>query len=247
MLTKFKEIYDLALYKLKEVTFDKDHAWHRALVALYCSIVEYSETTIFLIDNNRIVGVPHIIRSLLEAHVDLLNLASDQKYGYFMEANYKYEWLKLLKEAQKRKNPTLVDLYLNPSIDIDKEVKKVESMLQEYKDNGARPLNQFQKFEKAGLEGSYRSIYNLLCSESHNNLRALIHRHISINEKTNRFEVVIFENWTLSSYESYIMHGLTLLSDSSYIFHSALESGLEIHFDSEKFLKEYFSLRSDKK
>ena len=52
-----------------------------------------------------------------------------------------------------------------------------------------------QKFKKAGMEKEYRSIYNMLCSDSHNNLRSLIDRHVE-REETD-FSIVFYKAYTL--------------------------------------------------
>nr|CAD6630539.1 hypothetical protein RFYW14_04286 [Pseudorhizobium flavum] len=53
-------------------------------------------------------------------------------------------------------------------------------------------LTDFEKFQMASMEHEYRSIYNSLCNERHNNLRALTSRHFRKN-KDGSLDMVIFD------------------------------------------------------
>jgi hypothetical protein len=84
-----------------KIKFDKDHALHLNLIALYGSILELTGSSILLICNKLITGVPVLLRAILEAHVDLINLNNDPNYGYDLKFSFLKEWLKILDEAKK--------------------------------------------------------------------------------------------------------------------------------------------------
>ena len=56
------------------------------------------------------IAIHHILRTMLEAQVDLENLCRDQGYADNVQANYLHEWLRVLKEAGKESNPYLQGL-----------------------------------------------------------------------------------------------------------------------------------------
>ena len=95
METYNNEIKD-AQNHMEFLKFDKQHLWHRNLIALYLSLIEYSDSLIFLVENKKSIAVPVVFRSLLETYVDFKNLSEDKTYGYHMEANYAYNWLNFL-------------------------------------------------------------------------------------------------------------------------------------------------------
>ena len=89
------------------IKFDRSHAWHRTLVCMYCSIVEYSDTLLVLRKEEKFVSIPLVVRALLEGFVDLKNLCGSPEYGNNIQANYLDEWLRITKEAGKLENPYL--------------------------------------------------------------------------------------------------------------------------------------------
>jgi hypothetical protein len=56
-----KELID-AIKHTDHLRFDKKHSWHRNLIALYCCLVEYSESLIFLIENEKNISIPMVNR-----------------------------------------------------------------------------------------------------------------------------------------------------------------------------------------
>ena len=79
-----------------------------------------------------------------------------------------------------------------------------------------------QKFQRAGMEKEYRSIYNSLCSDAHNNLRALIDRHVELKDED--FEVVFYKAYTPEDSAHYIGMAAELLVRASEKVHSFFKS-----------------------
>ncbi|WP_256444419.1 DUF5677 domain-containing protein [Aestuariibacter sp. A3R04] len=216
------------LDNFRHLKFDKKHAWHLTLVTLYCSIVEYSDTILKLNKEDKSIGLPLIARGLLEAYVDLKNLSEDKAYGYNLEVNYLAEWLKVAKEAGTLKNPFLKDI--GEAKEFGEQVEEWESELVKMKENGANKLNQFQKFDLAGMTDEYRSIYNFLCAHSHNNKRSLFERFFVLNEDKTDFKLEMFRESETGENQEYLDIGEEYLMLSSQIIHRVLETGLESEF-----------------
>jgi len=219
-----REIKDAIIYA-KELKFDKTHPWHHNLVALYCAIIEYSDSLVFLIDNEKGIAVPVIFRGLLEAYVDFKNLAEQRTYGYFMEASYTKEWLKILNEENLAENAYLADIAADPGL--VEEIQKHRDKLGELKEKGYSPLSHFQKFEKAEMLEEYRSVYNFVCSYSHNNIRSLVDRFLIINEAEKDFQMALFRDQEPKEFEQYIQTGRHLIRNCSHNIHAILETGHE--------------------
>lgn len=79
-----------------------------------------------------------------------------------------------------------------------------------------------QKFQRAGMEKEYRSVYNSLCSHAHNNLRSLIDRHVELKEED--FEVVFYKAYTLEGSAHYIGMAAELMVRASEKVHSFFDS-----------------------
>lgn len=217
-----KEIQDAITYAA-DLRFDKKHPWHRNLIALYLSIIEYSDTLVHLVDNEKTIAIPLVFRGLLEAFVDFKNLAEDKAYGYHMEASYLKEWLKVIEEASKNKNAFLDSL--SKEKDLPAKIQEHENELAKLKGIGFQPLNQYEKFDKADMVNEYRSIYNFVCSHSHNNIRALIDRFFVINKEQTNFTITLFREQEEGEFDRYCTTGKLYLRNASYNIHAILETG----------------------
>lgn len=214
-----KTCHDKTMDASKALRFDKSHPWHINLVALHCSIIELVGCMVTLLNVNCNSGVPSIFRTLLETYVEFKNLLDDRCYVYHMEATYRYQWLKLLREAKKG-NPHLSEIA--NALNLDEEIQTNEEKLNKLKIKKYSPLTVFERFLRCGMEVQYRSLYNMLCNHDHPNIRALIERHIEMSDGD--FSVVLYKGQPTDEYESDIHYACCLLNDSAIRLHKALNS-----------------------
>ena len=227
-MNSYNKLLGKALDHLQALKFDRKHAWHVVLVALYCSIVEYSDTLLRLTKEGKSIGLPLIARGMLEAFVDLKNLSENKTYGNDLEMSYLSEWLRVAKESDSSENPFLRDV--RESENLSRQIEEWESQVIELKIKGANKLSQYQKFELAGMSHEYRSIYNFLCAHSHNNKRALIERFVVINDDNSDFNLEIFREIDEDENQEYLIIGQEYLLQGSKIIHRVLGTGLENEF-----------------
>ncbi|HDZ07738.1 DUF5677 domain-containing protein [Pseudohongiella sp.] len=216
----------------QHIRFDKKHAWHRSMILLYCTIIEYADSIYVLVTQQNSVSLPIVTRSILEAFVDLMNLCDDPSYGNHLQADDIKEWLRVAKEAQTTSNP-----YLKEMVDADGFDVQVIQWEDEFKalgHEGFRPLNQITKFEKAGLANEYRSVYNFLCVHTHNNLRALHERHIEISDDKRDFNIVIFHDFDPKLIEQYIPLVCRCIIECSIKVHATIGTGYEDAFKTDQ-------------
>ncbi|EUC00740.1 hypothetical protein PMI07_004026 [Rhizobium sp. CF080] len=209
------ETYQEAVAHLPKVMFDKRSELHRTIVSLYASIVEQTHDVLILRRGEANATLNIILRATLEAYVDLVNLCGDVTYLGHMKASFHEQWIILGRHGLAGGSPFLQSFRDNP---------EAAALLQQHKDDlaalAATPsLNAFDRFRKAGMENTYRSIYNNLCNESHNNIRALISRHLRLSDG-NQPELVIFDLpttedlvWTSSTYLGILVHSTFLIHD----------------------------------
>lgn len=222
MLDFLKNVHDVSLEEAKSFSFDKQHPWHRNMVALYGSLIEFSGALINCFNNNTIIAVEQILRAFLEASVEFTNLSKNKTYGYHMEASYHEQWIKVLKEAKTKENP-----YLNMIGEHEISEQSLtyhENELNKLESKKYHPLNIFEKFRMAGMKHEYRSIYNFLSNESHSNIRSLISRHFEIDPTTENFNVVFYKNWQVEDYEHYITDTSFHLLKAGEKLHELLET-----------------------
>jgi hypothetical protein len=215
-----EELHDRCLEISKQLRFDKHHKLHFALVSLYGSLIELVGCMLILIRNNAKLGVPSLSRTFLETYVEFHNLVRDPKYGYYMEATYLKEWLRILKVAKDGKNLYLIDISDLP--DLHSIIIEQEKLLKELEKLGYKPLNIYEKFKRAEMIEEYQSIYNFLCTESHSNKRALISRHADIADDD--FNLVFYKNDPIERYFQYLDPSAGLLVSATIDIHDYFES-----------------------
>jgi hypothetical protein len=180
------------------------------------------------VKGDKFIAVPLVFRSILEAHVDFKNLAEDRKYGYYLDASYAKEWIKVLDEASKGTNPFLAAIA--DDAESAREGQRLQTELSNLKANGYSPLNQCKKLDKADMSDEYRSIYNFCCAYSHNNIRALIDRFVVINHEEEDFHIELGKKRDAAEYEPYLVTGRHYLRNASHNLHKVLETGLDKEF-----------------
>lgn len=214
------ELHSDALEMSRKLLFDKTHPQHRHVMALYGSILEFSSSIILLTKDGPKTALPIILRSLLEAYVDMLNLCDDPKYGYALEVSAEKSWLKFLREAVVGQNPYLEKV--SATSNLQDNIKLHEQRLAAMKGKGGKVLIIEDKFKRAGLMHEYTTIYAELCSHSHNTLQALRGRHIEEND--NNYEVIFYRLTSLDEVEHYLGIACTLLLKATERVHALLNN-----------------------
>lgn len=218
------EAISAAISDAAQLKFVASHKWHMTLVALYLSILEYGKAAHALAVSQSGAAIPLILRSVLEAYVDLANLARQQSYGHYIEAEHAKQWIYVLKEAPNG-NPYLEEIA--QAANAEAVLEEHESELKRLVQAGYSPLPQREKFTRAGLGDEYTSVYNFLCCLSHNNMRALISRHIRFNESAGKPELRLFGNFEEGFTVLALDMLLALLFQASDIIYGALECKFE--------------------
>ncbi len=232
-------LHEVALDLITRFRFNKKHPWHLGLVSLYGTMLELLGSICVLIREDIAVGIPILLRSVVEANLDFTNLANDRKYGYYLRAAEKREWIKILREAKKGENPFLAGIALAPNL--DETLSEWESELAELKQDGYRPLRQNEKFDKVNLSPVYKSVYNFLCCHSHNNLRALVSRHVNISPDETDFNVEYYAPLDMNLLLPYIDSLCGIIVSSTETIHRVL--GTDAEEDLQKLRKEFDEMR----
>lgn len=160
-----------------------------------------------------------LLRSAMEAHVDLINLSNDDTYLLSMYAVYHKEWIKLTGEGVKGDNPFLTSFKDNQ--EAKTQLAYHERELAAFKATRDIPTN-LDKFKMAGMEDIYRSAYNSLCNDSHNNIRALTRRHFRLSEGD--LDLVIFDTPSTTDLAATLDTFIAILLRSNEIMHDYFKS-----------------------
>ena len=197
--------------------FDKSHPQKRTVILLYCRILELMQSELTLFGAGQATAAPIVFRSIFEAYADLLALLSDPQYHKKMRAQFLHEKRRLLRtNAKTPSNPILNGVFKNR--DTKSDLSNLETELAQLKSEGHDPLNNVERFARAGLVCEYGSIYWQLCLEGHNNMAVLEARHIEM--EGNDYRVTLF-NPASSADLLRLLDGLiNIVIDSSAKVHS---------------------------
>ncbi|MCW8281566.1 DUF5677 domain-containing protein [Agrobacterium sp. InxBP2] len=231
------ELYHVTVKNLPELRFDKRSEVHRTLVSLYSTIIELTNAALQIREAGGYTGMDILLRSALEAHVDLINLANDDEYLKVMLSAYHKEWIKLASDGVNGENPFLA--YFKDSPEAQAKLEEHKTELEQLKKTVRIPTN-LEKFQKAGMENEYRSIYNSLCNDSHNNLRSLTSRHF--RPRDGGLDMVIFDKPTIDDLAATLDTFIATLNTSNHIMHDYFSSEPEVTEE----LEHYRRVRQEK-
>lgn len=215
-----KKLHDDLIKFAAKLNFDKSHPWHRNLIALHGSLIELSGALLILLTKGGKIGVPSIVRTIIETYVEFHNLLKDKTYGYHMEAQYNDRWIKLLKESAKGTNPYLRSF--NEMPDLSETITNMEKELADFKFKGYKPLLVSERFDRADMMNEYYSIYHLLSADTHANIISLVSRHIKI--KGSDFDIIYYKDLPIEEFLWYINLTCVLLVRSAIGIHELLNS-----------------------
>lgn len=175
------EMRDEFIKIMPQVKFNNHNVQHLSMIMRYGAILEYCSSIIVLLENYHISSIPVILRSALEAYVDLHNLYRDENYFLVLRYDFDKPLVDILNKA-KSGNPNLSKIASEQSINelIENSKKSMGSL----KEQGiVKRMNLEEKFRKAGMIDQYHSIYDRLCCDGHNNDRALCERFMCFDSE----------------------------------------------------------------
>lgn len=182
LLNKWEELLNLIESQLENSRVVTDSISKIYAISFYCSIVQFSKSIHLLFKNNLLHSIAVLMRSQSEAFVDMANLLDNDDYFNYLHANDLDEKIKFNKEYKNNPdNRYLSKMKLIKDYDI--QFQNLVDELESLKLKGFYPISMFDKFKKNSSEETYRTIYNLFCRESHNNLSAIDKRHVIFDDK----------------------------------------------------------------
>ena len=167
-------------YKLKVYQSDAQKTY---VAFLYSYILHLSESFISLIRKNDYESLPVLLRAILEATVELINLTDDKDYYEVMRANFYNQKLRFLNASTTE--ACFKDDSSAPSSDIiENEIKWTRSMLSKLKSQGIKPMNAKMKFYKASQDSHYQYTYSQLSLFLHSSIALLQESYIEAGKHT---------------------------------------------------------------
>ena len=205
LLAFLKSVYAESEMLIPALKYEKRVPKDAYLIALYLSIVEFTDTLILLFDKSKYILVPATVRSILETYVDFHNICENEKYREEMEISNNINILKRLNLAKEGKNPYLVGISTIENIDdiINELSAKVPNMKERLVKDG---------FDEAKLSDEYVGLYKFLSQNSHSTLGALYYRHFE--KDGNSFAIVYGKDLSADALAPYLETASSVLMNA---------------------------------
>lgn len=199
----------------------KRDPWQRTLVLLYLTQIELFTTMRILIVNNCSAGIYQLLRSLMEANVDFINMLNDKDYVQYIRAAQIAEQIGIM-DCSQRGNPFFEGISESPVF--EEEYERLKQEQEKLKTQKFTPLLIQDKFKKAGMVAEFWSVYKTLCSETHNNLNALNGRYLRLNPDKRDYKIELFTPIDFDHLLPYLDSMCAVIVSATESIHNILKS-----------------------
>jgi hypothetical protein len=232
-------VLELASHLPDVLRFNKRDAQQLYAVCLYLRLLELAVGCKVMLEKNTLVGIPILLRSMFEADIDLTNVMKCRDYPKRMRASFLEQRLRLtIEAASSRPNPFLADIRKNPKEDLD----ETRAELNKLKDEKNGPISIRCRAELAGNLDEYLSVYNMLCLDTHNNIRSLEQWHLDVTD-TDQYHAVAFKVTKAD-----ILHYLSAIPGILLVQSKALADFLDIEgIEFERYFEELRGMQNEVK
>lgn len=212
-----RQIIDLSRQAITNVEIPVESFLSHLAASFTCTILENSSACFALIVNGHYTAIPILLRNIMEAHIDLLNIIKDENYKYIILYIFLHEKIREAGFVTKG-NPFTAAIYDLPEFknQLDIYKKEFDQIKLTIKKKDTSIKSRFKSVD----ENLYY-IYKWLCHRSHNNLDALEERHFNIIE--NGYELSIFRPAKEATLLLYIDSIAGILVKSMAVFFSYLQ------------------------
>lgn len=131
----------------------------------------------------RLLNIPSLIRNFMDSYVDLLLIEKNKKFILQMLLKDSDSRLKLIKSKINPEYSSWFKYELEELEELKREQQGLESYIKSLRQAINEPIitNIKSKYEQVGMLWFYDTIYNSLCSHTHNSTEKLESRHIVVS------------------------------------------------------------------
>jgi Family of unknown function (DUF5677) len=174
LLKAVKTVHDIAVARAFYLRTPRGYTEHYTLL-LYFTLIECTGSVLLLRENERVAGVAAIVRSALDAFIDIKNLQKEPEYWRSLEAADSMEWKKLMQTASAKGNEFLAGLSADPNFASYRST--INQNLDDAAARGVKKVEVEDRFNNVGQYALYKSLWPMLSADAHNNTSLLHSRH----------------------------------------------------------------------
>ena len=183
-------------------------------VVLFGSIIQLSGDMVTLLQRERTISIPILLRTIFEAFVDIKNVCIHKTYWKSLLLENNENWIIMLQKSNDKDNDYLSRIAELP--DRDERIARLRDDIRAIKKEGTKVKSIKEKCNKAAMNKEYQALYKALCMHSHNNLSALMHRHVEDMQDITRLS--FYKSVNYEHVDPYILHTIDyLLVSATYL------------------------------
>jgi Family of unknown function (DUF5677) len=218
----YRDFLSKAASTASKFQFDSNDDAVLHIFTLLSSSIELLDNIYVLALNESKIGIPILLRSILEASVDIQFILIEKSNYRRIEVEDLLLWKGIIDSAYKGNE---FIKHIRKDERFEKEAKENAEKLREFKRLQITKADIATKFKSTIFADAYDSIYATLCSHSHNGKSAQQERHITIQNGKSKIEV--FKENSLENYEYYLWLAARFLLESTISFNEACHYGLD--------------------
>ena len=123
-INNLKEIVDLSTKSISSQKNINSEATDLYIASFFSSIIQYADSIVSLLETDNLIAVPPILRSILEAYVELLNLCKYENYPYVLTSLHLKQKIKKLQVTFEEPDNPFLQYTIESYGDIGNRIKE---------------------------------------------------------------------------------------------------------------------------
>jgi len=195
-------------------------------ISMFFTLIDITTDINHLVKMKRYLSIPSLVRNFMDSYVDLILVTSDSKNVYPLLYKVYSDGLKVLKAKRHSSmfNKDNDDLEM-----INRQITEKENKLKELsKLIGPNKLKTIRdKYERVNLLWFYETVYSDLCSQTHNRLDSIEHRHIEQKTK-DKISIKYLQLYNIEDFYKYILTLLIYFNEAIGVVNRTLDLKCDI-------------------
>lgn len=217
------------------------------LKSYFLTVYHFEKSISDSIRSKNFIAIAPLLRSQLEAYVELLNLCNHKNYEKVLFSNHLHQKIKMIRQTLKDPENPFFSAIIHEMADREETIRVLEDELILTKDSIGNFKGDYKqiktRFRYANLEPVYVSVYSVLCQDTHNSLISIERRHLESTNGSVKISNKI--NWSIEEVIAHILTSLSILQSSlEYIFiafnHSKPEKVLNELIEDQTTIESYY-------
>ncbi|PJZ41762.1 hypothetical protein CH370_10055 [Leptospira kmetyi] len=182
-------LINISIRSIKNANVQANDRLSILILLKWSFIIEYAIAILTLLRTEKEQPIFSLLRSMIEAYVDIRNLISIPGYDKSLELENAQMREKQLNYKKRNENHDLIKIFFPSDEKAEQEKYEIKKLKEEASLTNIKTYKLLEKFQNAQMEAEYYTIYIRLSHESHANLMNLLTKKLNIREESTKINV----------------------------------------------------------